>query len=226
MRLFLALLVASLVALSGCGGDDNDSKQSTQANGGGASTQTAPSTSTATTPGETTKTEAEQDSADNGGSDASGGSSAPSPSDDQGGGSGGSGGASGNAGGGGGEQQAVTTAVTGFYAALGSGDGKQACALMSDSIKKAFTKALSQAQNQQGASCETLAKSVTKAYPAGLRQRLAKLKLTKVTIKGDNAKVTVTLPGVPPSTLPLVRDDGNWKIEAPVGANSGSTPSG
>ena len=112
--------------------------------------------------------------------------------------------------------------MTGFYAALSSGDGDKACDLMDDAVKDQFTKALAQAQNKQGESCETLAGSIAEAYPEPLRQRLTKLQVTKVTVNGDNATVTAKLPGVPASQLPLVRDGDGWKIQAPVGA--GATP--
>lgn len=226
MRLFLTLLVASVVALSGCGGDDDDSGQSTGANAGDATTQTAPSTSAETTPAETTETEdqgSDDSGSDDSGSDDSGGTSAGgSGQDDQSGGSDDSG--SGDSGSGGtssgGGEQAASAAVTGFYAALSSGDGDKACALMGDAVKAQFTKALAQSQNKQGASCATLAAGIAKSYPEQVRQRLTRIKVTKVTVDGDKATVTAKLQGAPAQTLPLVLDGGNWKIQAPVGAGT------
>lgn len=223
MRLFLTLLVASAVAFSGCGGDD-DSGSSTEADAGAATTQTQPSTSTETTPAETTETDA-QGSGGSGSDDSGGGgdqSGGSSGSDDSGGAD--SGGSSGgtSAGGSSGDQQAASTAVTSFYAALSSGDGDKACALMGDAVKEQFTKALAKAQNKQGASCEELAGTVAKSYPDVLRQRLSKLTVTKVTVNGDKATVMAKLPGAAAQKLPLVRDGDSWKIQAPIGAGTSS----
>ncbi len=220
MRLFLIVLLAAAVAFGGCGGDD-DSEPSTGADASAATTETAPSGVTETAPAEGTETEDAQqgsDDSDASGSGSSGGASDDSSSDD----SSGDDSAGGGSAASGEDKQSATAAVTGFYAALSSGDGDKACDLMADAVKEQFTKALAQSQNKQGASCETLAGTVADAYPKQLRQRLGNLRVVKVTVNGDNANVTAKLPGAPASTLPLVRDGDGWKIQAPVGA--GATP--
>lgn len=221
MRLFLVLLLALAVVVGGCGGDD-DSGSSTGADASATTAETTPSEVTETTPAETTETEGEQASDDDAGDDEAQGGGSGSSDDGSGGGAPNSGGSGGGTPASAEDRESATAAVTSFYGALSSGDGDKACELMGDAVKEQFTKALARAQNKQGASCETLAGAIGKAYPAQLRDRLTKLRVTKVTVDGDNATVTAKIPGVPPSQLPLERDGDGWKIQAPVGA--GSTP--
>ena len=225
MRLFLILMVAVVVALSGCGGDDDDSGLDDWGQCWRRVDETAPSTSAETTPAETTETTDDEGSDDEGSDD--------SVSDDSGG-------------------RAPTTRVAArttagpttpagrapVGAAVGTSIGvrrgqpastrrprlrrrRQGLSLMADAVKEQFTKAVAQAQNKQGASCEAMAGTIAKSYPDAVRKRLASLKVTKVTVNGDKAIVAAKLRGAPVETSCRWRGAGDsWKIQAPVGAGT------
>jgi len=106
-------------------------------------------------------------------------------------------------------RKAAGDAVQGFYVALADGNGAKACGLLASRVERAL---LAKQGNGQGCA-ETLA-AISGRYPEHLRTALRALKATDVAITRTKGRVSYTLPGIPSSSVPVVREGGVWKVAA------------
>jgi len=105
----------------------------------------------------------------------------------------------------------VKSTVTDYANALANADGTKACSLLSSTARAPFDRF------GRGQTCATLLSTEAKAQlTPTVKKNLKSLKVTKVKVNGNTAVATVAIPGRT-STIPLIKEGGKWKIQAPVG---------
>jgi hypothetical protein len=116
-------------------------------------------------------------------------------------------------GGGGGpsDQEKIKTTLTTYYEAFATGDSPTAC----DQLAKDTVETLE--KQAKGRTCpQVLDAALQRPGYASVAQRLRRATITRVTIAGDKATVSINVPGVPASAkrVPvLLKKDGDaWKI--------------
>ena len=125
--------------------------------------------------------------------------------------------------GGSGDDQAVKQTVQHFLAAIGRGDGKAACALVTPAGQAALAAqiaALTHATHT--VSCDLILTEIAKLLPPAAKQGLESVQVQKVTVKGNMATVqsrdihatkgnaSAFLSGSAPTRL--VKVGGTWKV--------------
>jgi hypothetical protein len=111
------------------------------------------------------------------------------------------------------DEEQITSALTTYYKAFGTGDSGGACHELARETKEELEKAAG------GKDCsEVLDAALKRPDYAKVAPRLAGVKISAVTIAGDKATAKATVPGVgKPTTVPLLKEGGAWKIASPVG---------
>jgi ketosteroid isomerase-like protein len=109
------------------------------------------------------------------------------------------------------DETKIKTALTTYYQAFASGDGAGAC----DQLSKDSVKALE--KQAKGKTCpQVLDTALQRPGYASVAQRLTRATITKVTIAGDKATVSIDVPGLPASAMRLpvlLKKEGDgWKI--------------
>lgn len=125
--------------------------------------------------------------------------------------------------GGSGDDQAVKQTMQNFLGAIGRGDGKAACALVTPSGQAALAAqiaALTHATHT--VSCQLILTEIAKLLPPAAKQGLESVQVRKVTVKGSTASVlsrdvhatkgnvSAFLSGSAPTKL--VKVGGTWKV--------------
>src|SRR5947209_4403746 len=106
----------------------------------------------------------------------------------------------------------VKATVTSYLGALARYDGAAACAHLSKSARAPFD------HFGRGQTCATLMTAEAKQQIVGAaKQRLQAAKVVKVAVTAQSATATVAVPGRQ-STIALVQEGGQWKIQNGVGA--------
>jgi hypothetical protein len=110
------------------------------------------------------------------------------------------------------DSQQVTDALNSYYKAAASGDGSTVCDLLSTQTKAQLEK------QAGGKDCSTVVTSEL-ARPAyrKVAPTLRTAKVTKVTVNGNNATATIRTKLPRPLSVPLTKEGGAWKIQAPLG---------
>lgn len=215
MKVFPSLLAGLLVAVlaaAGCGGDDDEDGERAATTG----SETAETATTATTETAETETErAEKGDDDGGGSGGSGGSGGTGPSDVE---EADGGGVSGGGGGSEEDRRAVSEVVLDFHGALSDGDGGEACSLLAERTRQQIEKNIENAPQLKGRDCAEVIEIVAKNYPDRIKDALGDVKIRKVTIDGDRASVAYKVGPLPATTMPLAREDGEWRVAALAGS--------
>ncbi len=108
-------------------------------------------------------------------------------------------------------------AVQALYSAMSEGDGRAACEATTASLQRAFVKAEREAHAEwKQLSCGEMRSKLIEEYPARLRRAFAQLKIKRVTVRGDRAKVIHQIPGSGPppvdTSVRVVRENGAWKV--------------
>jgi hypothetical protein len=105
----------------------------------------------------------------------------------------------------------VKAAVTSYLGALARHDGAAACERLSKSARAPFD------HFGRGQTCATLLTAEAKQQIVGAaKRRLEAAKVVKVAVAGQSATATVAVPGRQ-STISLVQEGGQWKIQNGVG---------
>lgn len=226
MRTFLLALgvLAITIALVGCGGDDDEPSASRTATEQSETTDsdTAPTTAdedsppteteaaddTATTD-DTPTTDDEQAQADD--QPPADDDRAQTPSDDSG------DDQPSNSGSSDANAKAAGQTVVAFFGAMSAGDGEKACSLLADRVKEEIAKGLSQSPQYQGKDCAAALSAISKNYTDAARTDLTRIKVTKTRPKGEAVLVTYRGGSIPQATMPVVHEDGSWKVGAPTG---------
>jgi hypothetical protein len=108
-------------------------------------------------------------------------------------------------------------AVQALYSAMSKGDGQAACEATTASLQRAFVTAERGAHAEwKHLSCGEMRTKLIEEYPPRLRRAFAHLKIKKVTVRGNRAKVIHQIPGSGPppvdTSVPVVREDATWKV--------------
>jgi hypothetical protein len=111
------------------------------------------------------------------------------------------------------DEEQITTALTTYYKAFGSGDSGGACHELARNTKAELEKAAG------GKDCtEVLDAALERPDYAEVAPKLAGVKISAVTIADGKATAKATVPGVgKPTTIPLLKENGAWKIASPIG---------
>jgi hypothetical protein len=106
------------------------------------------------------------------------------------------------------DDEAVRQTVKDVYAALAAKDAKRVCDSISKKGRDQITRAGS--RNGQHQSCEQLF-SLGLAFAGDSLKQAKDVKVTDVSVDGDNAKATISLQNRK-SDIGLVKEDGDWKL--------------
>jgi hypothetical protein len=111
------------------------------------------------------------------------------------------------------DEEQIRTVLSTYYKAFGTGDSGGACTELARDTKEELEKAAG------GKDCtEVLDAALKRPDYAKVAPKLAAVKISAVTIAGDKATAKATVPGVgKPTTIPLKKESGAWKIASPVG---------
>jgi hypothetical protein len=113
------------------------------------------------------------------------------------------------------ERAEVEASLTAYYKAFASGDSETACNHLAGNTVAQLERAAG------GRPCaEVLDRALKRPDYAKVAPKLAGVKVTEVNVAEDKATARATVPGVGKSTrVPLIKEDGTWKIASPVGAS-------
>jgi hypothetical protein len=113
------------------------------------------------------------------------------------------------------EGEEVEASLVAYYKAFASGDSETACNHLAENTVAQLERAAG------GRPCsEVLDRALKRPDYAKVAPKLAEVKVTEVNVAEDKATARATVPGVGKSTrVPLVKEDGTWKIASPVGAS-------
>jgi hypothetical protein len=216
-RVLITGAAALALAVTGCGGDDEQQAAAPKTTAQTTSVPTPTSTEStktaeSTTPAKSkrTKRPSKQGGGSQGGSSGSSGGGTPatppaqSPSN-------------GMAPASSADAKAINSAVTGLYNALADGDGGKACSLLSSTVEQQLTKGLEASPQFKGKDCADILSTVSKNYPDAVRARLRGLQIKRVRANGDKAIAVFTAPGASAAKISVVREDGSWKVAALTG---------
>jgi ketosteroid isomerase-like protein len=113
------------------------------------------------------------------------------------------------------DQSQIETSLTTYYKAFAQGDTAGACG----QLAKDTLAALEKAAHGKGCSA-VLGAALKRPDYAAIAPKLARARVTKVTIAGDKATAAVVVPGVhaalPP--VPMLKEGGSWKIASAPGS--------
>ncbi|MEA2466214.1 MAG: hypothetical protein QOJ57_340 [Thermoleophilaceae bacterium] len=111
------------------------------------------------------------------------------------------------------DKEQIETALKTYYNAFATGDSGGACHELAKETKAELEKAAG------GKDCtEVLDQALKRPDYAKVAPKLAGVKISAVTIAMDKATAKATVPGVgKPTTVPLKKEGGTWKIASPVG---------
>jgi uncharacterized protein DUF4878 len=215
MRTFLLTvgLVATAIAIAGCGGSDDEGSSTS------ASTDTAAETTARPTPTSTTEEKADRGSTTDQSSGKPSGDDEPSGDNDAGDDSGG-GGASG-----GGpsdeDKQQAGDAVASFFAALADGDGEEACSLITEQIRGQITRSLGKAAQLKGKDCGEIMSLISKNYSEPVRSGLENVKIVDVSGSGNTLTVTYTAgETLKNAKIAVAKQGDDWKVGALAGTGT------
>jgi hypothetical protein len=132
-------------------------------------------------------------------------------------------GVAGCGGGGSGEQAAVKQSLQSFLAAIGRGDGKAACALVTPAGQQALARQIAAiTRSNRTVSCELILTETAKLLTPAVKQALESAQVTKVAISGNTATVRSqdvhspkgSLSAILPASAPtkLMKVGGVWKV--------------
>ncbi len=107
------------------------------------------------------------------------------------------------------DQEQVTTAVTDFAHAFGKGDGKKACALLTDAARNAFVTRIASLVGTRDCA-QAIAKLPGLAGP-NVTGPFQTATVSKVTVTGDNATAVLTAAGHS-AQVTLQKSDGDWLL--------------
>jgi hypothetical protein len=125
--------------------------------------------------------------------------------------------------GGSGDDQAVKQTMQRFLGAIGRGDGKAACALVTPAGQAALAQQIAALTHAtRTVSCQLILTEIAKLLPPAAKQGLESVRVQKVTVKGNtatvlsrdvhatNGNVSAFLSGSAPTKLAKV--GGSWKV--------------
>jgi hypothetical protein len=125
--------------------------------------------------------------------------------------------------GGSGDDQAVKQTMQRFLGAIGRGDGKAACALVTPSGQAALAQQIATLTHAtHTVSCQLILTEIAKLLPPAAKQGLESVQVQKVTVKGNTATIlsrdvhatkgnaSAFLSGSAPTKL--VKVSGAWKV--------------
>ena len=132
-------------------------------------------------------------------------------------------GVAGCGGGGSGDETAVKQSLQGFLAAIGRGDGKAACALVTPSGQQALARQIAAiTRSNRTVSCELILTETAKLLTPQVKQALESAQVTKASISGNVATVRSqdvhspkgSLSAILPASAPtkLAKIGGVWKV--------------
>jgi predicted NodU family carbamoyl transferase len=107
------------------------------------------------------------------------------------------------------DEDQVRSAVTGYAHAFGNGDGEKACSKLTKGAQAAFVTRVSALVGTRN--CAEAIDKLHAAAGATVTAPFRDAKVTAVTVKGDAATATLTA-GSGTRTVPLQKQDGDWKI--------------
>lgn len=209
MRAFLIILVVASAALTSCGGDDDTASKpaETTARDTGTTTTDRPPETRAERP-PNSGDEKDGDSSRSGASEPETTSTAPREYDPL----------------EGSERNQAEAAVRGFFAALADRDGDRICAQLAEGTRKQFVRALTQSPQLKGKDCGALLELTTRNQPEQLRRNLKQVRVTEVFFKDDIALARYKIPSEALSVMPMVKNDGQWRVSALAGAPADRVP--
>lgn len=113
------------------------------------------------------------------------------------------------------DREALFAAATGFYAARAAGDWNRVCELLSQRIVDQLEQLAARAPQLKGADCPKLTKMMIGGVPAQVRRSDANsTRFTDARVDGDSAFAIFESKAIPHGTIPLAREDGEWKVAA------------
>jgi hypothetical protein len=131
---------------------------------------------------------------------------------------GGCGGDSGGGGGGGGDDESqIRDVITSYASAVADRDGDKACGYLTDTARKQI-EAIADSIDAEG--CAGVMEKLTEQASKDDRDQLKDLKVTSVKVEGDRATVQVEAAGEKGDPSTVVKQDGDWKIDAQMGGGT------
>jgi hypothetical protein len=117
------------------------------------------------------------------------------------------------------ETQAVSSTVARYYAALASGDGASACALLSARLSDSLVRGLGRSPALRAKGCPGIIALLFKHRSGQSNSSLTGVQVTSVRIKGGRAFALLRSKSIPTGEIPMVREGGQWKVGGLIGGS-------
>jgi hypothetical protein len=124
---------------------------------------------------------------------------------------------SGGGGGGGDDESQIRNVITSYAAAVADRDGDKACGYLTDTARQQI-EAVADSLDADG--CAGVMEKLTEQASSDDRDQLKDIKVTSVKIDGDRATVQVEAAGEKGDPSTVVKQDGDWKIDADMGGGT------
>jgi hypothetical protein len=110
----------------------------------------------------------------------------------------------------GGQEGEVRATIASLYEAMGDGDAQGVC----DRLTEAAQRQIAGGSGSKARCVKGFQRFLDNAEKAGGLDLTLKAKVEKVKVKGDSATATVSFGEQTRGDIPLVKQDGEWKLEA------------
>jgi hypothetical protein len=116
------------------------------------------------------------------------------------------------------EADDIVAVAVGYYDARAERDWARACGLMSSSMKQQFAQLAERAESIDGEDCPAVMEAFTARVPREALVREAReVRFNEVRVEGNRAFAIFKSKSIPNGTLPMVRENGRWKVASMVG---------
>lgn len=109
--------------------------------------------------------------------------------------------------------------MTRYYAALATGDGAGACALLSARLSKSLVTGLGRSAALRSKGCPGIIGLLFKQRPGRSNTSLKGVEVTGVRIKGARGFALLRSKSMPTGEISVVSENGEWKIGALIGGS-------
>jgi hypothetical protein len=117
------------------------------------------------------------------------------------------------------EADDVVAVAVGYYDALAGRDWERACGLLSQEVRQHFDQLAEGAPQLTGNDCADMISTFAGGSRQALRRQAREIRFNEVRVEGDRAFAIFKSKSIPNGLLPLVRENGQWKVNALTGAS-------